>query len=312
MNSCTETDDLEILYLDYYYNFYDYSNNTSSHWKKYGELQRVKKIDNEYELIGQGFGDFSKRNILRFLIDIPTKIYLFNLNKSCSKKILKGIRWVADKQKRCFSYDLSRISLTLDLLSKKIVDLENKTFCVIGDGYGSLGCLIKKIYPNSKIIYVNLGRTLFFDLYYSKKCFPELKHSLIRSNLCSLSADFNYIEAEYFKKIFFTSDIFINIASMQEMNYEQISSYFNAIRNQDIDCWFYCCNRVSKTLPDGSVINFSEYGWDDSDQIIFDELCPWQQRFPINWPPFSKKFDGPIKHRLIKLKKLVPSNEFIK
>jgi hypothetical protein len=301
-NTCADTDDLEILYFDYYENFKDYSNNTSSHWKRYGELQRVKKIGTVYKLIGSGFGDFSERSLLRLLVDVPTKVYLFNLNKSCSQKILEGTHWVANKQKRRFSYDLSRMALTLDLLSKKILDLKNKTFCVIGDGYGSLGCLIKKIYPNSKIIYVNLGRTLFFDFYYSKKCFPELKHSLIRSNQYNLSTDFNYIEAEYFKKIFFTSDIFINIASMQEMNYEEISSYFNAIRNQGIDSWFYCCNRVSKTLPDGSVINFSEYGWDDNDEIIIDELCPWQQSFPINWPPFSKKFDGPIKHRLIKLK----------
>jgi hypothetical protein len=301
-NTITDTDGLKILYFDYYENFKNYSNNTSSHWKKYGELQRVKKKGDEYKLIGSGFGNFSKRSIFRLFVNIPTTIYLFNLNKSCSKKILEGTYWVANKQTRGFSYDLSRMALTLDLLSKKIVDLKNKTFCVIGDGYGSLGCLIKKIYPYSKIIYVNLGRTLFFDFYYSKKCFPELKHSLIRSNQYNLSADFNYIEAEYFKKISFASDIFINIASMQEMNYEEISSYFNAIRNQDIDSWFYCCNRVSKTLPDGSVINFSEYGWDDNDEIIIDELCPWQQSFPINWPPFSKKFDGPIKHRLIKLK----------
>jgi hypothetical protein len=88
---------------------------------------------------------------------------------------------------------------------------------------------------------------------------------------------------------------------MQEMNYEAITSYFNVIRNQNTTTWFYCCNRVSKTLPDGSVINFSEYGWNTSDQVIVDELCPWHQRFPINRPPFSSKFDGPIKHRLIKL-----------
>jgi putative sugar O-methyltransferase len=295
--------DFEILYRDYYENFEGYSDKTSAHWKKYGESQKVKKVGTGYELSAVGFGDFSNKNIFRSLIDAPTKIYLLNLLKSCNPKIVSETRWVADKQKRNFSNDLSRMALTLDLLSNKIDNLTNKTFCVIGDGYGTLGSLIKKIYPNSKIIYVNLGRTLLYDFYYSKECFPDLKHTLIRSNQDHLSVDFNYIEAEYFDQINFTSDIFINIASMQEMNYEAISGYFDAFRNQDIETWFYCCNRVSKTLPDGSVINFSEYGWDTSDQIIIDELCPWHQRFPINRPPFSRKFDGPHHHRLIKLNK---------
>jgi hypothetical protein len=293
----------EILYRDYYENFEGYSDKTSAHWKKYGEMQKVKKVGNEYELSALGFGDFSNRNIIRSLIDIPIKLYLLNLLKSCDQNILGGTHWVADNQKRNFSYDLSRMALTLNFLSKNISNMSDKTFCVIGDGYGTLGSLIKKIYPKSKIIFINLGRTLLYDFYYSKKCFPDLKHTLIRSNQDLLSSDFNYIEAEYFDQITFASDVFINIASMQEMNYEVISGYFKAFRNQDTTTWFYCCNRVSKILPDGSVINFSEYGWLDSDQILIDELCPWHQRFPINRPPFSRKFDGPHRHRLIKLNK---------
>ena len=165
-----------------------------------------------------------------------------------------------------------------------------------------LGCLIKKIYPNTKIIYINLGRTLLFDFYYSRKCFPQLNHRLIRSNQDCLLADFNYIEAEYLDQVIFASDIFINISSMQEMDYEVISKYFDAFHNQDIGSYFYCCNRVSKTLPDGAEINFSEYGWvANSDQTLIDELCPWHQNFPVNWPPFYKKFDGPHQHRLVRL-----------
>jgi len=302
-NSCPLPNVFETLYRDYYENFEGYSDKTSSFWEIYGEFQNINKVGTGYELSAVGYGDSRSKNIIRSLIDIPTQIYLLNLLKSCNPKIVNGARWIADKQKRNFSYDLSRMALTLDLLSKKIDNPTNKTFCVIGDGYGRLGTLIKKIYPKSKIIFVNLGRTLIFDFYYSSECYPDLKHTLIRSNQDHLSVDFNYIEAEYFDQINFTSDIFINIASMQEMNYEVISGYFDAFRNQDIETWFYCCNRVSKTFPDGSVINFSEYGWDTSDQIIIDELCPWHQHFPINRPPFSRNFDGPIRHRLIKLNK---------
>jgi hypothetical protein len=113
--------DLEILYRDYYENFENYSINTSSHWKKYGELQKVKKNGVDYELIGGGFGDFSTRSLLRTLINIPTTLFLVNLNKSINPQILEGAQWTANKQKRVFSYDLSRMALTLDFLSKKMI-----------------------------------------------------------------------------------------------------------------------------------------------------------------------------------------------
>ena len=58
-------DDFEILYRDYYQNFESYSDETSSYWKRYGETQRVKKSGDEYKLSGEGFGDFSKKNIIR-------------------------------------------------------------------------------------------------------------------------------------------------------------------------------------------------------------------------------------------------------
>ena len=94
-------------------------------------------------------------------------------------------------------------------------------------------------------------------------------------------------------------NLFINMVSMQEMNFKNIEHYFQIIKSNS--AYFYCCNRVSKKLPDNTLINFSEYGWLDKDIIIFDELCPWHQEFPINRPPFTRKFDGRIQHRLIKL-----------
>ena len=71
------------------------------------------------------------------------------------------------------------------------------------------------------------------------------------------------------------------------------------IRKQNKETFFYCCNRISKKLPDGSIINFKDYNWSKKDLILFNELCPWHQKFPISRPPFVSKFDGPIKHRLI-------------
>ena len=211
------------------------------------------------------------------------------------------MRFVAKRSSRRFTYDLARQALTVDILYKSLLNLEQKTFCIIGDGYGALGCLLKKFFPRSKVISINLGRTLLFDLYYSSKVFPEMDHSLIRSNQDSFSMDFNYVEAENHRNIDIKADIFINVNSMQEMDYKEISSYFKIIRNQTSDTWFYCSNRISKKLPDGNIINFTDYGWSKDDLIIFNELCPWNQKFPVNIPPFIKEFDGQIQHRLIKV-----------
>ena len=111
-----------------------------------------------------------------------------------------------------------------------------------------------------------------FDLFYSQKIFSELDHKLIRSNNDNFIKDFNYVEAERYLKINLRADVFINICSMQEMNYVDIKNYFSSIRNQNSETWFYSCNRVSKNLPDGTVIKFDKYGWDEKDISIFDEL----------------------------------------
>ena len=56
----------------------------------------------------------------------------------------------------------------------------------------------------------------------------------------------------------------INIASMQEMHPDVVSSHFSdlgspgslGLRERK---WFYCCNRETKILPDGIIVNFKEY-----------------------------------------------------
>ncbi len=118
--------------------------------------------------------------------------------------------------------------------------------------------------------------------------------------------DFRYVEAETIDAQKVEADLFINVASMQEMDHQSIQKYFALIRCQAQDTYFYCCNRISKTLPDGTTVKFDEYGWQPSDSVLFDELCPWHQHFPVSRPPFLRPFDGPIKHRLVKMSKPTP------
>ena len=88
---------------------------------------------------------------------------------------------------------------------------------------------------------------------------------------------------------------------MQEMNLKIVNDYLLSIRqSKKSSLFFYCCNRVKKTLPDGEVVNFSEYGWLEKDEVLFDELCPWHKKYYKARPPFYFSYDGPIKHKLVK------------
>ncbi len=278
---------------------------TSSHWEKYSKYQKINNKVNytkveDIKLSGFGFGDFKDKGVLNFFINLPTQIYLkTKIFPKCDKQTLKLAKKNAKKSTQLFSHDLARMVLTLELLEKFIPNLNEKRVVIIGDGYGRLGTLIKAKFPNSKIIYINLGRTLLFDLVYSKKTFPDSIVHLV-DHETNLSADFNFIEAEEVGKMKIMGDLFINIASMQEMNYSQIQEYFKIIKNQDPGTIFYCCNRESKKLPDGSLIEFKNYPWSDF-KVLFKEYCPWHQEFPKNRPPFKGKFDGPTLHSLVEV-----------
>jgi hypothetical protein len=153
-----------------------------------------------------------------------------------------------------------------------------------------------------KVITVNLGRTLFFDVFFA---YPmEQNCHLIKMSGGDIAKyDRIFLEAEKYEMLTgMPIDLFINISSMQEMNYNVINKYFDLMRSSTSESvYFYCCNRVEKILPDGSVVRFAEYSWNNCN-IIFDELCPWYQKYPISIPPFWRPFDGPIQHRLVQFK----------
>ena len=99
-------------------------------------------------------------------------------------------------------------------------------------------------------------------------------------------------------------DLAINIASMQEMNPENIRNYFDDdVVASTGDLAFYCCNREEKTLPDGTITRFKEYPWNSLDIILIDEVCPWYQQYYLYIPPFYRHYDGPHRHQLRNLTK---------
>ena len=109
----------------------------------------------------------------------------------------------------------------------------------------------------------------------------------------------NLIPAEN-KKVLLNNniDLFINIASFQEMTKDQIKNYFDIISSNK--AMLYCCNREYKKLPNGDEIYFKDYPFQNSKTIFFDD-CKWYKYYYSLRFPFIhtyKDHRGIFKHKL--------------
>ena len=203
-----------------------------------------------------------------------------------------------------FNFNHVKHILSYDLIDSYGLFNTKDWICIIGDGHGFFATLIKRMIPDAKIIIINLGRSLLIDAYRFSQVFPYESAMLVRgepTDIQMMQHNIFYMEAENYKLLNgLPISLFINIASMQEMNMNVIQKYFDLMRSSSVEPHFYCCNRVEKKLPDETVIRFFDYPWDGS-EILVDELCPWYQVYPTSKPPFWRPFDGPIHHRLVKL-----------
>lgn len=311
---------LEYIYNKYYENFTHYSDVTSSHWRNVG-MQWVKKINGQYTISGIGFGNFIERTVKNRIFHMPETIMSLKLLEKYKipNRYIQVLRKIALDQQRWEDFDCVKQLLSLQTifeclgfsLNNERINLKEKqikTICVIGDGYGFMTSLLKSIIPEVRVVNVNLGRTLFFDMFFTLKSFNNDKMALISSDEEKLSLieekEILFLEAENYEWLRdLPIDLFINIASMQEMNPPIINDYFTHMSQSTAPkIYFYCCNRLEKQLPDGTITKFYDYPWGDS-TVLLDGACPWYQKFPISKPPFWRNFDGPIFHRFVILSK---------
>jgi putative sugar O-methyltransferase len=292
----------------------------SSHWKKYNK--NLKFCGDDFDGV-YGFGSDAKpyKGIKKFLHHMMQHKYR-KMGESFPEfsSIDKISRTLAKKQDRAYSLDVLRQALTVGLLKQHVdfeSQLEKLNVCVIGDGFATMTSLVQS-YKGVEITFmVNLTKTLMVDLWYLKKHIGEEefnssvkvvtdKESLEqvinsrndnRKLIIALQAKHNNL-LEYCP-----IDLAINVASMQEMHPDIVADYFSHLRkvSEKRAVLFYCCNREEKTLPGGEVVRFMEYPWQENDEITVDELCPWHQQYYVLKPPRYMNYDGPIRHRLVKL-----------
>ena len=220
---------------------------------------------------------------------------------------------ICEVKGKSYSLDALRQTLTLSALDAQGVLSRDHEVLVIGDGFANMTSLLVATGVARKVVLVNLNTTLYVDLL-NLRGLPQLAHEeavqLVTNKTEAIAALANAntkviaLQAEKCDLLrHMKINLAFNIASMQEMDLAVIRNYFACLRHSASsgDVHFYCCNRESKNLPDGSVINFADYGWHDNDVHIIDEECDWHRHYYRRFLPFYFKYDGVLRHRFTKL-----------
>ena len=216
-------------------------------------------------------------------------------------------KFTSKQQDRNLDLCMLRHIFTLDHLEKNLNLHQIKNVCVIGDGQANFASLAITSPFFEKIISINLPEVLLSDWELINRLNLREKTSVLKteSEIESffksglIAASHNTILSN--KPI----DLFVNIASFQEMKSKTISEYFKLIKSSSSGAAFYCCNRREKELYGGEVIRFCDYPWDGFERLVTDDECPWHQHYyvyrrhrfiPI--PKTSIPYDGAHDHRL--------------
>ena len=280
--------------LDKLEKFIEFDNkNKSSHWNLY--LNSNANYKNPFESFG--FGSYSKKTLFKSFLHYIFSILIFG-NNIFKSETYKNYKIVFDKSKRQITIDTIRHIFTFDLL-KSINPPSN--VCVIGDGKCNfvIGNLLT--FPNSRIFSINLSQTLINDYLILKemKILDDTEIQIIENEHDAILENKKLILIPSHLKEFLLNkdiDLFVNIASFQEMTIDEIENYFRIIKSNNP--LFYCCNREYKKLVGGEESYFDNYPWGNITKK-FNEDCPWHQKFYQVKYPFIKKYDGNIKHCLI-------------
>lgn len=290
----------------------------SSHWKKY---------HSSYQFLGTGFsglvgfGGHGKKWHTPFHQILQYPFRRMGRKFSQFKHIDKASFIITSAQQRAYNIDVLRQTLTVAFLLESIPRIlrPSSMACVIGDGFATTTSILLQTNSSKSVVLVNLTKTLLVDLWYLKQWMGDvhfersvklvtdedslveiMKYQPSHPSLTQVIA-IQAKDHQLIKKC--PIDYAINIVSMQEMNPKIIEQYFNDLRSvaSNKDIYFYCANREEKMLPDGTITRFSEYPWLLGDEVVDDQLCPWHQFYYAYKPPFYRPYDGPIRHRLVRL-----------
>lgn len=248
--------------------------------------------------------------IMHWVLQIPFRVMGFRLKGFW--EIDRIAASIAERQGRAYDVGLMRHTLTMALFSDCLdMDRDARLVTVIGDGFANMSSLLLAFVSHSRVILVNLTKTLLLDLVFLRKAFPDENIALVQNGdemseavarqdfrIIAVRADDAHLLAQA------PVTLGINICSMMEMDPPVTAAYFDVLRRGPADqTAFYCSNRVEKKWNNGTVIRFFEYPWHEEDKLLVDEPCPWYRYAYRRRLPFYYRTKSLVQHRLLYLKK---------
>jgi hypothetical protein len=272
----------------------DGEQNKSSYWKLYSNSE--SNIKNPYKDLG--FGGFYKKELLSSFFHYVLSVFLFG-NAIRRSNTYRKYKKIFDESKRQIDVNTIRHIFTFEMLKDKIQS--PKLIAIIGDGKCHAIIGSKETFPNAQIFSVNLAETLINDYLLIKEMniYDDDDIQVIRSIDDKLIKNKKLVLISSSLKLFLTDkniDLFINIASFQEMDQPEVENYFNLIKSNK--SFFYCCNREYKKLPGGEESYFNKYPWGNVDKFFYED-CEWHQKYYSKKFPFIIKYNGKHKHCLV-------------
>tara|TARA_Y100000816_G_C26076266_1_gene566603 strand:- start:411 stop:1283 length:873 start_codon:yes stop_codon:yes gene_type:complete len=267
----------------------------SSHWQKIlNKKQSFLNIKGNY-----GYGQYKEYNLLyeAYHHIMQTIIFGRRLKEFHEYKLIKENYKKFNRQVEC---DVVRHIFTFNLLNK--FKLLKDNVAVIGDGKANFILGSKIINPSIKLFSINLPELLINDLLIINQ-----SNIFSHEEICVVKEEAD-LEKEHIKLFLIPAnknnlleskniDLFVNIVSFQEMNYEQINNYFSIVKSNN--SYLYNCNREEKILPDGIKIEYEKYPFNNA-EILFKEECIWHKSIYLSKYPYIKKYDGSHIHSLCK------------
>ncbi len=294
---------VNLLFRRFYNTEKAYSSVTSSFWQDFGESTKVEKSSETYRFLMGGLyaGDYENKTRMGFrdhFKNFPVALYSYLTIYTVPRKWRKAIREVASNSQRVINPDFIRIAKSCSALETACGPLSSRNITIIGDGFGTCGSLIRSVYPTASILFINLGKSLVFDISFCFQVFPQSSHTIPDDSLDWNEGGFQYLPAEDVKYSELNSDFYIAMETFQEMDLHVIAKYFSLMRSEAKPPILYSANRLIKVLPDGSIIKSEDYGWSPSDTILSKKTPWWLYWCVRRRPPFLFHMDGKVEETI--------------
>ena len=263
------------------------------HWANYfSSLRAPKYLNPDYY---SSFRDLSKTRLSKGFDDNATwpltlnrlikllKLYSLNSIIELTENRIGKPPFLEIANIRYNFNDLRLIYFALQIKSNLNV-ADNPIFCEIGSGYGGLAHKLKVLFPNAKILQIDLPEAAATATFYLKSLHPS-------SQILTYQDFENHQKRGETSRSFFGNDfdfailpppllseapdayfdLFVNTRSMMEMKFSAIGNYFDLIqRKTKINGLFYNVNRYYKSTV-GEPIRLRDYPYDAYWQVLLSQ-----------------------------------------